>query len=140
MDLYSRIRKARERSGYNKADVARILDVTGSSCFGWELHPSQDGATRPSVENLLKLAVIFDVRLEWLATGRGEMCFPSHPQIRMQIPKARPKPTEESLDTENELPPLLSREIVLQQRLLEGYRALSTDKRRALLRLFVIAE
>ncbi len=44
------------------------VGVTKSACGQWER-----GVTTPNVENLSRLAIILNVRFEWLATGRGEM-------------------------------------------------------------------
>lgn len=128
MEMYIRIRRARKKIGYSKSEVVRQIEVSNSAYFGWELPPSHRNATRPSVTNLTKLAMIFNVRLEWLATGRGEMQTPTQltPIVRMP---SRSKSSGASL-----LP--LSGESLLQKHLVESYRALSAEKRQALLQLF----
>jgi len=69
MELGDRIRVAREAAGISKSELARRIGVHPSACIQWE---SREG-TFPKLENLLHLAVLLDVRLEWLATGRGTM-------------------------------------------------------------------
>lgn len=73
MDMHERIGLARKAAGFNKSELARTLDVTPTSCSSWELPPSNRNNSRPSVPNLGRLALILNVRFEWLATGRGPM-------------------------------------------------------------------
>ena len=69
MDIGDRIRVAREAAAISKSELARRIGVHPSACIQWE---SREG-TYPKLENLIQLAIILDVRFEWLATGRGEM-------------------------------------------------------------------
>lgn len=69
MEIGDRIRVAREAAGISKSELARRIGVHPSACIQWE---SRDG-TYPKLENLIQLAVLLDVRLEWLGTGRGAM-------------------------------------------------------------------
>lgn len=73
MDMHERIGLARKAAGFNKSELARTLGLTPTSCSSWELAPSNRNNSRPSVENLARLALILNVRFEWLATGRGPM-------------------------------------------------------------------
>jgi transcriptional regulator with XRE-family HTH domain len=73
MDMNDRISLARKEAGFNKSELARNLDVTPTSCSSWELPSDNRNNSRPSVNNLGRLALILNVRFEWLATGRGPM-------------------------------------------------------------------
>ena len=73
MEMNDRISLARKEAGFNKSELARNLDVTPTSCSSWELPASNRNNSRPSVSNLSRLALILNVRFEWLATGRGPM-------------------------------------------------------------------
>jgi len=73
MDMNKRIKQARKAVGFNKSELARSLDVTPTSCSSWELPPGNRNNSRPSIDNLGRLALILNVRFEWLATGRGPM-------------------------------------------------------------------
>ncbi len=53
----------------SQAALADLVGVTRVSCSRWE----GDGKPYPSVKNLERLAVLLEVRFEWLVTGRGEM-------------------------------------------------------------------
>ncbi len=69
MDIGDRITVAREAAAISKSELARRIGVHPSACIQWE---SREG-TYPKLEHLIQLAIILDVRFEWLATGRGEM-------------------------------------------------------------------
>lgn len=66
--INERIKLAREAARLNSAELARRVGVKPSSVSLWE-----SGKNTPSVSNLAKLAVILNVRFEWISTGRGEM-------------------------------------------------------------------
>ena len=95
MDIGDRIRVAREAAAISKSELARRIGVHPSACIQWE---SQEG-TYPKLEHLIQLAIIFDVRFEWLATGRGEMQYsaaarderPSYgtPELRLKSDEQR---------------------------------------------------
>lgn len=74
-NLDERIRLARQRAGLSKSGLARLLGVTPTSCISWELPESDRNSARPNVDNLTRLAVVFDVRFEWLAGGKGAMTY-----------------------------------------------------------------
>lgn len=65
--LKDRIRHARLTSGHSQAALAEKVGIQRSAVAQWE---RVDGS-RPTVENLCKVATITSVRFEWLATGRG---------------------------------------------------------------------
>jgi transcriptional regulator with XRE-family HTH domain len=65
--LKDRIRQARLTSGFSQLALAEKIGIQRSAVAQWE---RVDGS-RPTVENLCKLATITSVRFEWLATGRG---------------------------------------------------------------------
>ena len=68
-DLSFRIRQARRRLSMSQADLGTAIGVGRSAVAQWE---SRDGS-RPTSENLSRIAVITAVHFEWLATGRGRM-------------------------------------------------------------------
>ena len=65
--LKDRIRHARLTAGLSQAALAEKVGIQRSAVAQWE---RVDGS-RPTVENLCKVATIASVRFEWLATGRG---------------------------------------------------------------------
>ena len=68
-DLSTRIRQARRKAELSQAALAEILRINRSAVAQWE---SPKGS-RPTAENLSKLALATHVGFEWLATGRGRM-------------------------------------------------------------------
>jgi len=68
-ELSFRIRQARRRSAMSQSDLGTAIGVNRSAVAQWE---SRDGS-RPTSENLSRIAVITAVQFEWLATGRGRM-------------------------------------------------------------------
>jgi transcriptional regulator with XRE-family HTH domain len=65
--LKDRIRQARARAGFSKAELARRIGVSTSAVVQWE----RSGGTRPSARHLAALAECTGIAFEWLATGRG---------------------------------------------------------------------
>jgi len=65
--MAERIYLCRKQKKITQEALAEQIGVTKAACGQWER-----GLTSPSVENLSKLALVFDVYFEWLATGRGE--------------------------------------------------------------------
>lgn len=65
--LGERIRQARARKTMRQSDLAKMLGISRSAVANWE---SGDGS-RPSLENLSKIAIATDCGVDWLATGRG---------------------------------------------------------------------
>lgn len=81
------------------------LATTGKPDF---LRPIFEGA-QPRLDNLVKLAEVLQVSVEWLATGQGNIAAPeqSAPQLKMRVPlvswvsagvMAFPDVSEETLD------------------------------------------
>jgi transcriptional regulator with XRE-family HTH domain len=68
-ELSFRIRQARRRSSMSQSDLGTAIGVNRSAVAQWE---SRDGS-RPTSENLSRIAVFTAVQFEWLATGRGRM-------------------------------------------------------------------
>jgi len=68
MSIGERIQRARKHRGLSQANVAGLVGVSRGACGQWEA-----GLSLPSVEKLSKLAVLLELRFEWLVTGRGEM-------------------------------------------------------------------
>ena len=68
-ELSFRIRQARRRAAMSQSDLGTAIGVNRSAVAQWE---SRDGS-RPTSENLSRIAVITAVQFEWLATGRGRM-------------------------------------------------------------------
>ena len=75
MSIDERIKQGRQRIGLSKSALARILGVTPTSCISWELPPSDRNSACPNVDNMTRLAVVFNVRFDWLANGRGPMSY-----------------------------------------------------------------
>ncbi len=69
MILASRIRRARNLANLTQTELAAKIGVQRSAVAQWE----QVVSTNPTIANLIKLAIICEVRFEWLATGRGVM-------------------------------------------------------------------
>jgi transcriptional regulator with XRE-family HTH domain len=68
-ELSYRIRQARRRATMSQSDLATSIGVNRSAVAQWE---RRDGS-RPTSENLSRVAVLTAVQFEWLATGRGRM-------------------------------------------------------------------
>ncbi|MBT4837874.1 MAG: helix-turn-helix transcriptional regulator [Methylococcales bacterium] len=69
MSIHCRIKQARQQGKISQARLGKLLGVSRSACSQWE---SDNGAT-PSVEHLIKMAILLKIRFEWLSTGRGTM-------------------------------------------------------------------
>lgn len=64
-----RIRQARRKAGLTQAGLAGKVGVNRSAVAQWE----RIGGSRPTSENLARIAVSTSVQYEWLATSRGRM-------------------------------------------------------------------
>lgn len=73
--LGSRLRFARERAGLSIRDVAKALNLTHVSVGNWERDQ-----TRPKLPNLIEAAVLLDVSIEWLTSGREQPAEPEPPK------------------------------------------------------------
>ena len=67
MSMADRIRGARTAAGLSQTQLAQQTGVKRSAVAQWE----RRGGTHPSVSHLARIAVVTQVRFEWLATGRG---------------------------------------------------------------------
>lgn len=67
MSLATRIREERESIGLKQDDVARACDVSRVSVAYWE-----SGRNEPRASQLIPLARILRVRVDWLLTGAGQ--------------------------------------------------------------------
>lgn len=66
--MKERIKRARQERGWSQAELARRMSVTQPSVAEWE-----SGRKAPHMKNLVRLAKLLGVGLEWLSTGRGEL-------------------------------------------------------------------
>jgi transcriptional regulator with XRE-family HTH domain len=112
MKLASRIRRARDIAGLSQTRLAAQVEVQRSAVSQWE----HAVGTRPTVENLAKIATACVVRFEWLATGRGPM----------------------RLDESQQAPALVTSEFAhddLEARLLLAVRKFTARKREAIVEM-----
>jgi transcriptional regulator with XRE-family HTH domain len=65
--LSDRIRQVRRSASLSQADLARQIGVARSAVAQWE---GRNGS-RPTTQNMAKIALVTSVNFEWLATGRG---------------------------------------------------------------------
>lgn len=72
MDMATRIRMARQRTGMTQHYLAERMQVTRGAVANWEISVR----SKPSLSHLLRLATVLNVSFEWLATGRGKMDAP----------------------------------------------------------------
>lgn len=112
-----RIRQARRRAGMSQEQLARELGVRRSAVSNWE---AATHAGMPTMENLVALARLCNVSLEWLGTGRGPMkldhlFIPEVPAVDLELVE---------LDSEKEL--------------LRSFRSLGARSQRTLLELVQI--
>ena len=68
-NLSFRIRQARRKAALSQAGLADKVGVNRSAVAQWE----RVGGSRPTSENLARIAVATSIQFEWLATGRGRM-------------------------------------------------------------------
>jgi transcriptional regulator with XRE-family HTH domain len=73
--LAHRIRQSRRAAALTQSQLAEQVGVNRSAVAQWE---RKDGS-RPTSENLGKIAVAANVNFDWLATGRGKVRVPDHP-------------------------------------------------------------
>lgn len=94
-----------------------MVGVSRGACGQWER-----GTTTPSVTNLSRLAVILDVRFEWLATGHGGQQY--DPQVREESLGQEPAVAFMSTDQREMLEIYVGLTPKRQMRLLEFMRTL----------------
>lgn len=68
MRIQDRIRRARRHAGLTQAALAELINVRRSAVSNWE----SANDVVPSMQNLVSLATVCGVSLEWLGTGRGD--------------------------------------------------------------------
>lgn len=66
MTLTIRLIKTRREKRLSQQALADLIGVSRSALAQWETDMS-----RPSLDNLRKIAEVMEVSFEWLATGRG---------------------------------------------------------------------
>lgn len=66
--IAQRITQARKARGLSQEKLAERMKISRGACGHWER-----GKASPSTEHLTKLATILNVRVEWLASGKGSM-------------------------------------------------------------------
>ena len=64
MNIGERITSLRKGKNISQAELAKRMDVSRQAVSKWE-----QGASSPDTEKLIQLAEIFDVEVEYLATG-----------------------------------------------------------------------
>ena len=62
-----RLKELRKKKGLKQQEIAELLGVKRNTYSDWE-----NGKTEPSFENLIKLADLLEVSLDWLF-GREQM-------------------------------------------------------------------
>lgn len=67
MSMGLRIQNARKRKGYTQEYVAAALGISRQAVFKWE-----KDQTKPDTENMIALAQLLDVTVDYLATGAPE--------------------------------------------------------------------
>lgn len=67
MSLGTRISELRKQSNYSQEYIAEKLEVSRQAVSKWEQNQSN-----PDTDNLIKLAELFNVSVEYLATGKTE--------------------------------------------------------------------
>jgi transcriptional regulator with XRE-family HTH domain len=105
-----RIRRARLHAKLTQAELACRIGVNRSAAGQWE----QDEGTRPGIANLSQIAVVTQVRFEWLATGRGPMKANDSHQVPAMVL------TEFAQDE-------------LESRLLQAIRRMNSERKRELI-------
>lgn len=68
MNLGINIKKLRESKGFSQEMVAEKLEVSRQAVSKWENNLSE-----PSTENLLKLSKLFEIEVDFLINGEGEV-------------------------------------------------------------------
>ena len=64
MNIGERITSLRKEKNISQAELAKRMDVSRQAVSKWE-----QGSSSPDMERLIQLAEIFDVEVEYLATG-----------------------------------------------------------------------
>lgn len=70
--IHDRVRLTRRAARNSQSELASLVGVNRSAVAQWE----RPNGAKPTMENLLKIAIAGSVMVEWLATGRGPMSMP----------------------------------------------------------------
>ena len=84
-ETWLRLRTAMRAAGISQAQLARATDVSRTAVGNW-LHQDPDSRTRPTLDNLQRIARVLHVDTEWLATGRGRGPDPERKPEKPVIP------------------------------------------------------
>lgn len=88
-----RIRDARRHGGFSQSQLAAAVGVRRSAVSHWESSLDKN----PSFGNLVRIAEVTSVHLEWLATGRGAMALSREEQFE-SIPVAHALLVDDALE------------------------------------------
>ncbi len=67
MKFNERLKELRTEEGITQKELARLMDTTNSSICDWEC-----GRTEPNIQQLVKLAEIFSVSVDYIV-GKEDM-------------------------------------------------------------------
>lgn len=76
-----RLTEARIRKGFNKAELARGIGVSGATITDWE-----SGKFKPRGENLLRLCRVLQISSQWLLSGQHGSNTAPGPDTRGLVP------------------------------------------------------
>ena len=77
MTLSQRIRTLRRKKKLSQQALAELVGVQRSAVSNWE----SAGPVQPAIANLIAIAKVTNVSVEWLATGRGTMQLGHDPEM-----------------------------------------------------------
>ena len=69
MKFSQRIRRARRSAKLSQEALGKLLGVQRSAVSNWE----SASQVKPTITNLIAIAMVTNTSMEWLATGRGSM-------------------------------------------------------------------
>lgn len=86
--LGSRLKSLREKAGLSAREVDRLAVLGNGKHLtpGHSLYIETNDKPNPTMETLTAIARVFDVSLDWLVDGEGEM--PSNEHIRIAVADA----------------------------------------------------
>lgn len=67
-EIHERFKQARDKAGLTQQDVATHFDISRVSVTNWE-----SGKTKPDMDKIPQLALLFKVSIDWLMSGKGHM-------------------------------------------------------------------
>lgn len=86
MELFERLRELRKKAGYSQETLAEMLSVSRQAVSKWE-----GGQGKPDVDNVIKLAEIYQVSTDYILLGtESTPAIPApkkelHPETRKTI-------------------------------------------------------